>query len=69
MSDAIHDMVAYTQLNDTVLQQIMMSENEEGSKLYSKQHIMYRFILQLANDLLRKVEQRKLWSNTAFIGI
>ena len=33
MSDAIDDMVAYTQLNDTVLQQIMMSENEELVKV------------------------------------
>ena len=33
MSDAIHDMVAYTQLNDTVLQQIMMSENKKLAKV------------------------------------
>ena len=33
MSDAVHDMVAYIQLNDTVLQQIMMSENEELTKV------------------------------------
>ena len=33
MSDAIDDMVAYTQLNDTVLQQIMMSENEELTRV------------------------------------
>ena len=48
MSDAIHDMVAYTQLNDSVLQQIMMSENEELTRVanyFPKQHIMYRLIL------------------------
>ena len=64
MSDAKNDMVVYTQLNDTVLQQIMMSKNEELTRVanyFPKQHIMYRLVLQQAKDLFRKVEQRKLY--------
>ena len=33
MSDAIHDMVAYTQLTDSVIQQIMMSSEPQFHKV------------------------------------
>lgn len=33
MSEAIHDMVAYTKLNDTVIQQIMISEETKFDKV------------------------------------
>ena len=33
MSDAIHDMVAYTQLTDSVIQQIMMSSDPHLQKV------------------------------------
>ena len=33
MSEAIHDMVAYTKLNDTVIQHIMISEETKFDKV------------------------------------
>ena len=48
MSDAIHDMVAYTQLTDSIIQQIMMSSDPQLQKVRHSYHyyiILYYIML------------------------
>ena len=73
MSEAIYDMHAYTRLTDHVIQQILLSteqELEEVSRMpfYSGHSslplfldIIYRLLFYQSRKLLQKVERRELY--------